>query len=159
MKSFTLPVPSVPLLEGKADTISITWYRFFLSLFGAAGSGSVAKDFSPVDASGLAPPLDLHAIFVQTVAFGGMIYMFGQLTYPTTTDTTNAALSLPLQVPNQRYAEIPGVVMVNIAQPIILLPSRNSSRAVFVNQQTSANITNATLSGLQVNFTVAYPQS
>lgn len=162
IKPFSIPVSSVPLLEGQPDVMSSTWYQYFVSLFNSANSGQTAGiGFDPQDASGAVPEVLFHAVFVQYSIVSGLVHIYGQMTFPTTADTSQAAISLPVRVSEDSSGAVPCPVLTSasVGANVMLLAAPNAQRAVFVNQQTSANITNATMSGVQINFMLIYPEA
>lgn len=157
--TFTIPPPATAFLEGEPRPVSTTWYQYLVALFKASNSGLVnGITFTPADISGAG--LIIHAISCQYTVISGLVHFYGELTYPATADTSHAAITLPIAVPDLPGHQTPcSVLTVGMTVPVMLVPQRNLTTAIFLNQETSANITNAALSGVQVNFMLIYPQS
>lgn len=152
---------------------------FFGSLAGAIGSvtgalkwtgSAVAQagtgDLSDVTAPTSWAPTDqsgggLAFTSVSAVYFklGNMIVAYGTLTYPATSDSHEAAISLPVAVPNQSYAATAGLMWGAAASGSTMIRAvPNSSTAALFGTNNSTQ-TNANLSGKTLTFSLLYPAS
>jgi hypothetical protein len=110
---------------------------------------------TPTDTSG--GGLTLTNVSCRYSVSNGIVHVFGTLTYPATANGNGASISLPVSVPNQSYAVIPGEVVSGSATAgIKIVAVQNSSNAVF-KTTANANVTNANLTGQFVNFHLMYP--
>jgi hypothetical protein len=114
---------------------------------------TAASSFSPTDQSG--GSLTFSNVSVHYDVIGNTVHVYGTLTYPSTSDTHNGTISLPVAVPNANYAQTP-CTAIGTASALFLLPIKNGSTAVFVGAS-AANYTNASLSTAVIEFNCSYP--
>lgn len=158
-KPFNLPVPSVSLLEAENKPVSLTWYRFFAALYTGLNQGQASGvAFTPTDLSGAG--LVFSGVVVRYAVIGGLVHYYGQFDWPTTTDPTISVISLPVKPDDSLVANVPCVVSTS-ADPGVDLAFRAvagalTARGIFINRRTSANVTNAALSGLTISFMLIY---
>jgi hypothetical protein len=115
--------------------------------------------YSPTDQSGAS--LGFTGISVKYAKLGSLVFVYGTLTYPSTASAANATISLPVAVPNQNYAQVPGMLRysgtsVGTVGPVAVA---NTSTAVFVVEAGNAVVTNSQLSGKTIWFLLTYPAS
>lgn len=131
------------------------------SAFAQAASSDLADtvaptSWTPTDQSG--GGLTLASVNAYYCKIGNMVFAYGAFTYPSTSDSHNAAISLPVAVPNQSYAAVPAVTLNGLAANDVLKSVQNTSTAAWFTQGGAA-ITNGTLSGKTINFMLIYPAS
>lgn len=113
--------------------------------------------WAPTDASGAG--LVFTSVSAQAGKIGNLVYAYGTLTYPVTANGNNAAITLPIAVPNQAYAVVPGSAGANAGPAGLYLRSvQNASSATFRVTPGGA-VTNATLSAAVIAFMLIYPAS
>ena len=111
----------------------------------------------PTDASGAG--LVFTGISASYTRMGNMIFAYGQLTYPATVNASNAIMGgfpVPFIVAN--YGRGIASAYSNAGALAKLLPTPGTSTALLINNA-NAQITNATLTGATLIFSVAYPVS
>ncbi len=89
---------------------------------------------------------------------GNWVHASASFTYPTTADTSNAKISLPVAVPNQPYAAASGFCIDTFGSDV-LKAIVNSSTAAILAQGTAAARTNANESTKAVTVVLVYPAS
>ncbi len=124
----------------------------FAQIATQVGFGGITA-WTPTDRSGAALVFTGVAAFYQQI--GGLVFVWGTLTYPTTANTAHATISLPIAVPNRNDAQSPGTIAAAGFAGIIY-PIKNTTTAM-LNDATDPNLTNAVLSGDLVNFSLSYP--
>jgi hypothetical protein len=120
---------------------------------------TAAATWTPTDQSGAA--LTFVSVNATYCKIGNMVFVCGTLVYPSTGNTNAAAISLPVAVPNQSYAAIPGPTINSASNGIMLVPTQNTSPGVaaFTSVSTGGAITNNTLSSKKIQFSMMYPAS
>lgn len=133
---------------------------------GAAFSQAASIDLSdstaptswtPTDQSGAG--LTFTGVNAAYCKIGNVIFAYGTLTYPSTADTHNATISLPVGVPSQSYAAVPSAFAGRFANGDVLIANQGASTASIYSAEGSAIRTNSTYSGKQINFMLIYPAS
>lgn len=107
-----------------------------------------ATDFS-------AGALTFTGVHTNCQQIGSVVYAYGQLTYPLTSDTSNAAINLPVAVPNNAYDAVAGII-VGGSQPTGFIVAINSSHFNIYNTATGVALTNINLSTQTLNFMIVY---
>lgn len=124
--------------------------------FGAANlADTVAPaSFTPADASGTGPAFS--AVSVRSYRLGNLIHVYGQLTYGASVDGAQAAITLPVAVPNVNYAAGPSPGLTSNGPTILMLqPIPNTSKAVIFSP--AAITTNANMNNGILYFNLIYP--
>jgi hypothetical protein len=113
--------------------------------------------WTPTDQSGAGLVFTAVNAFYQQI--GNLNFVWGVLKYPATASGANATISLPVAVPNARYAESPGsVALSESVGSINIVPLRNTATAIFVNASVGP-LTNNFMASSFVNFSLTYPMS
>jgi hypothetical protein len=111
--------------------------------------------FAPTDQSGAG--LTFTSVSVRYTKVGNIVSVYGTLTYPSTVSASTAAISLPVAVPNQAYASVPGSLLVTLDTGSTILAVQNTSTATFYGA--GGALTNANLSLKMLQFFLSYPAS
>lgn len=125
-----------------------------------AALASTPTLFNPTDQSGAG--LTFTGVSVNWFQIGNMVFVYGTLTFPTTANSSQAAISLPVAVPNQNYAEVGNTMMTNIGSVgWTIFTVKNTSKAQFTGNVANPNTpaTNANLSAATIFFNLVYPAS
>lgn len=129
-----------------------------ISTQGAIVSGCTS--WTPTDQSGAGLAFtSVSAVYCLKGPAGSQeVSIYVTLTYPTTVSASNAAISLPVAVPNQTYAGVPGTVVGNSTgvTGAVVKAVPNTTTAVFVNNAFVAT-PNSTLSLKPLTFFMQYP--
>ncbi len=115
-----------------------------------------STSWTPADVSG--GSLTFTSVNAQYTQIGNLITAYGVLTYPTTSSSSNASITLPVAVPNQPYAAVNGTVTQNTSAAVFLRAVVNTTTAIFVNASGTQQ-TNSSLSAKVLNFLITYPVS
>lgn len=128
------------------------------------GSGAVqtviaCTSWTPTDQSGAS--LTFTSVSAQYCVYGNLVFAYGTLTYPTTASIANATISLPVPVPNQSYAAVPGPTVDLLGNGDYWLSNTNTNpgTATLVNAALGTARTNANVSTKKINFFIMYPAS
>lgn len=116
--------------------------------------------WTPADVSGAS--LTFSSVNVRYLQSAGMVFVFGNLTYPATGDVTQAQIGgLPVPVPNHAYALIPGTARCNAVgfASIYASANPNSSNFFIYAGSNAFGCRNVDLSGATVWFSLMYPQT
>lgn len=119
---------------------------------------TACTSYSPTDQSGAGLTLSTA---VQYCKYGNLVYVYGRIVYPSTSNTSAAAISLPVPVPSQGYAWVPAVLVgsgATINAGSALEVQRNTSTAAFLTLG-NTSVTNSELSGQNFTFMLVYPAS
>ncbi len=146
----TAPAPNVPLLDGVPAAVSLSWYQFFQGIAQSAGS-VLPTAYTPTDQSGAR--LLFGAVVASYSRNGSFISVYGTLTWPTTVDTTPAAMSLPFP----SAAPVPGMLLLSGQTGAAIVAVAGSATARFAGALGA--LTNADLSGKLLEFFLTYPAS
>lgn len=112
--------------------------------------------WTPGDASGAG--LTFTSVNAQYTQIGNLVTAYGTLTYPTTTSASAAAITLPVAVPNQSYAQAAGSLL-NSGGNAGLKAIQGTTTATFIVLSTGAAVTNSTANTKVINFAITYPAS
>ncbi len=113
--------------------------------------------YAPTDQSGAT--LTFTGVSVAYTKIGNIVYVYGTLTFPSNSDASSIAISLPVAVPNQAYAA--GTFsMTNSggSNPTFARPIPNTSTFTLTNLAGS-RYNNLTFSGVTITFAFFYPAS
>jgi hypothetical protein len=121
-----------------------------LALLGFSSAG-----WTPTDQSGAG--LTFTSVNAQYCQIGNIVFAYGTLTYPSTADTHDAIISLPVAVPNQSYAVITSVLAAGSNNAKIHTVQNSSTAAI--TGPAGAALTNAGISAVTLNFMLIYPAS
>lgn len=114
-----------------------------------------AGSWTPTDASGAG--LIFTGVSASYTQIGNMIFAYASLTYPTTSNSSNALISgLPITVPNQEYARQCNVTASTATGGSDMVPVANSTQ-ISPRTLAGAIVTNATLSTVTLKFICIYP--
>lgn len=111
--------------------------------------------WTPTDQSGAG--LAFTSVSGAYCKIGNMVFVYGTLTYPSTSNGNNATISLPVAVPNQTYAGQVGSYIGSSLTNLVIRAVPNSSTANVVNSNTFGIETNANMSTHPVTFLLIYP--
>ncbi len=161
-----LPNPSASVLGGVRSLVAVS--HNFLTSISTSGQPVAAQPastdlsdttapttYSPTDLSGAS--LTFTGVSVRYSKIGNLVSVYGTLTYPATADATDAQISLPVAVPNQSYATVPGSLLLTGVPGSSIVAVANSSAAIF--QGAAARLKNVDLSGKVLAFFLTYPAS
>jgi hypothetical protein len=113
-----------------------------------------STSWTPVDASGAG--LTFTSVNAQYTQIGNIVTAYGTLTYPSTTSATNAAMTLPVAVPNQTYAAVFAAAATPVGSGRGLLAVKNTTTAIF-SPQSGGSVSNSSLSAGIISFFISYP--
>lgn len=136
------------------------WNSILDAIILAGGAASVVAPatWTPADSSGAA--LVIPSFNVTSTKIGNIVFLSGQITYPTTSNTASASIKgLPFAVPSSNYGICPSSVFNNAGIAIMAVTVPGTSTFRLVAPSTGAAITNAQLSGFTINFAIDYPAS
>jgi hypothetical protein len=160
----SVAAPAGQTIDGQASVAIAALYGELRVLFigGSAwivlSETSVPGAYTPTDQSGAG--LSFTGISVQYSLGGNLVRLYGTLSYPATANGADAAISLPVAVPNQNYAQAPGAVMTTAGGvALVLVPVKNTATAAMRNAGNGNAVANASLSGAAISFSLAYPAS
>jgi hypothetical protein len=114
-----------------------------------------AGAWTPTDQSGAG--LTFSSVSVSYTKNGNMVFFYGRLTYPTTADTRNALISLPVAVPNALYAQNLNVALSTAAGICYVSPQHATSNCAVINSGGGSSLRNVDLSGGLLVFMGMYP--
>lgn len=97
--------------------------------------------YSPTDQSGAY--LTFSSVSAQYCRYGNIVYVYGNLTYPSTASSSNAAISLSVAVPNQTYAGAAPCLAANDTTTIVVNPTPNTSKPEFYGLSTQTAVQNS----------------
>jgi hypothetical protein len=116
------------------------------------GAFTYAGSWTPSDQSGA--NLTFTSVFVSYTQIGDWVCVYGTLTYPNTANGSTALIGgLPVAVPNQNYAAVPGSEYASIS-PITV---KASSTFNWFNSANGNLYTNAQLSLATIKLNLCYP--
>ena len=121
-----------------------------------AGTLGIPTSWTPTDKSGAGLTFASGTNCMYQL-LGNFVYAYGQIVYPATASSGNAAISLPIAVPNASYAEASCVLTVNNAPIYNLVTVVNASTAEIFAASTA--VLNSQLSSKTINFMLIYPVS
>jgi hypothetical protein len=129
---------------------------------GAGNGGSTispytsAGTWTPSDASGAS--LTFTGVSASYTQIGNMVFAYGTLTYPSTANTSAAAVSgLPVTVANASYARVCNLTLSTSTGVNEILPTLNTTTFGFVLNGNA--VTNSAMSLVGVRFICIYPAS
>jgi hypothetical protein len=112
--------------------------------------------WTPTDGSGAS--LTFTNVDCKYTKIGNIVHAYGRLSYPVTADGSNATIAgLPVGVPNQTSAAIPGPIMTTAALSLQSLTINNTSTFEIRSPTTAGNVINSALSNSLIIFDVWYP--
>jgi len=111
--------------------------------------------WTPTDQSG--GGLTFTGVSAQYCQHGNMVFAYGTLTFPSTADTHQATISLPVAVPNQSYAAVFGSILGYAANEFIKAVAGTSTAQIL--GAALATQQNSNLSTKTITFMIVYPAS
>lgn len=114
--------------------------------------------WTPTDTSG--GGLTFSSTSAGYTRIGNMVFIYAQITYPTTADTHNSQIGgLPFTAAAPQYANTIGIVENSLTQTYHTLAQiiRNTKTLELQNGLNDTILTNANLSTATINFSIAYP--
>lgn len=115
-----------------------------------------ATAFTPTDASGAS--LAFTSVSAGYTKIGNMVFIYGTLTFPSTSDGSNASIgALPFPSANMAYGFAASALNVNLAGNFQFIVVQDTQTAIIIDAGNNANATNVQLSGKQIRFTASYP--
>jgi len=122
---------------------------------GVVGVATGCTSWTPTDQSGAG--LTFTNVNAQYCQYGNILFVYGSLTYPSTTNSSQASISLPVAVPNQTYAKMQGAIF-GAGAVVFFVSIPNTSTGLFYNGAQVAT-TNSGLSTKTISFMLIYPAS
>jgi hypothetical protein len=119
------------------------------------GAFNAPQAFTPLDASGAG--LTFTGVNCQYMELAGLVFFWGQFTFPVTSSAASAIITLPVPVPNHTYAVTPGAMLSGTPTSALLTPRPNTSTAYFAGNPGGTAATNAQLSPAFIEFMLIYP--
>lgn len=157
----SVPASAMPALTGDcttaAGTVATTCTKTNNVAFTGASTAAYTSAGSWVPADGSGASLTFTGISASYTQIGNMLFVYGQLTYPSTSNGSNAVISgLPITPANQNYAQqcnisFAGTANANHSQVI------KAGNTINIYTSAGTQTTNVQMSTVQINFLCVYP--
>lgn len=117
-----------------------------------------AGTWTPSDQSGAS--LTFTSVSVSYTQIGNMVWVYGTLTYPSTASSADATIGgLPITIADQTYANrLPNLILV-AGTAVYVAATVDGSTEFGIRSNSGTLVTNATLSGAVLTFSIFYPAS